>query len=134
MPASQISSLMQEGVTDFFVLVDIQDFYRSVQQKGLEETLGLPKKVFDNCVLISPDVSLSIHPSTSTHTPHHAFDSAVRQGLPQGSRTSSIIAGLLLGPALRSLTSADRIVVHGDDAAVAACSLKRSGSVEESNA
>ena len=65
------------------------------------------------------------------YRPHKAIEGAVLQGLPQGSRTSNIIAGLLLGPELRSSTSVDRVVVHGDDAAVAACSLAEAKALQK---
>jgi len=102
----------------FFVLADIKDFFRSVQKGYVEEATGLPKAVVRNSVLISPEAQLSLHRDVPYYSTIEAFDGAVQSGLPQGSRTSQIIASLLLGPALRKISPAKRIVVHGDDSAI----------------
>ena len=103
----------------FFVLADIKDFFRSVQKGHVEEAMGLPKAVMRNSVLISPEAPLSIHRDVPHYSTIEAFDGAVQSGLAQGSRTSQIIASLLLGPALRKISPVTRIVVHGDDSAIA---------------
>lgn len=118
--SDHINHLIEKKGYKFFVLADVKDFYRSVQHESLREALGLPAAVMNSCVLIGPDAHFS-YGSLLPCLPIEVFDGAVRQGLPQGSRTSTIIAGLLLGPVLREeIPSEDRIVVHGDDIAVAA--------------
>jgi hypothetical protein len=117
----QIKALIEAGY-EHFNLIDIKDYYRSVQHQEIIKALQLPKGVYENCVLIGPKAHIHAL-DLYAHIDPLAFEEAVRQGLPQGSRVANIIAGLLLGPVLRSLTSADRIVVHGDDAAIAACSM-----------
>ena len=102
----------------FFVLADIKDFFRSAQKGYVDEATGLPKAVVRNSVLISPEAPLSLHRDVPYYSTIEAFDGAVQSGLPQGSRTSQIIASLLLGPVLRKISPAKRIVVHGDDSAI----------------
>ncbi|AWN43815.1 reverse transcriptase domain-containing protein [Methylobacterium durans] len=116
--SDHITSLVEAGYP-YFVLADIKDCFRSVQHESLRDLLGLPQQVIETCLLIGPGVPLlSLYPQGDI--PHSVFDGAVRQGLPQGSRSSNLVMSLLLGPTLRSITSADRIIVHGDDIAVAA--------------
>jgi RNA-directed DNA polymerase len=104
----------------FFVLADIENFYRSVQHGYVREATGLPPAVVMNSVLISPHASLSLYGDLPSLTTLDTFDGAVRSGLPQGSRISPIIASLLLGPALGKISSTHRIVFYGDDCAIAA--------------
>lgn len=117
--SDRIVTLVEEKGFAFFVLFDVKDFFRSVQQTSLQKALGLPEAVIRNCLSVGPTVPLS-RAGDTTIANHEAFDRAVRQGLPQGSRASNLVASLLLGPALRKVASADRIVTHGDDVAVAA--------------
>ena len=51
--SDRIVSLIEAG-NHFFVVADIKDFYRSVQQKSVEGVTGLPKGVVTNSVLIPP--------------------------------------------------------------------------------
>jgi hypothetical protein len=118
--SDHINNLIEEKEYEFFVLADVKEFYRSVQQGSLQEALGLPRAVVTHCILVAPDAHLSLIGDLPINTTIETFDGAVRQGLPQGSRASNLIAGLLLGPALREIASADRIIVHGDDIAIAA--------------
>lgn len=115
-----IVNLVSKGF-EYFVLTDIKNFFRSVQKKGLHKVLGLPKGVVENCILIGPNASLSLGDCLHICT-IETLDGAAREGLPTGSRASQIVASILLGPALKHLASVDRIVVHGDDVAICACS------------
>ncbi|ACL55935.1 hypothetical protein [Methylobacterium nodulans] len=116
--SDRINSLVEEGFTHF-VLADIENCFRSVQHGSLKHRLGLPQKVITTCLLIGPEVEILPYTPTGTTLPD-AFDGAVRQGVPQGSRCSNLVMSLLLGPELRAMTSGDRIIVHGDDIAIAA--------------
>jgi hypothetical protein len=119
--SDHITHLIEEKGYGFFVLADVQDYYRSVQLGRVREDLGLPESVLTHCLLVGPNAPLAIH-ALSYDLSKEAFEGAVRLRLPQGSRASSLIAGLLLGPVLRDMTipSVDRIIVHGDDIAIAA--------------
>lgn len=118
--SDQIVSLIEAG-NHFFVVADIKDFYRSVQQNKVESVTGLPKGVVTNSVLIPPSAQLTVN-YLPTCLSLDVFDGAVRSGLIQGSRTSPIVASRLLGLALGQIASADRIVAYGDDTAIAASS------------
>ncbi len=118
--SDEIVHLIDSGYR-FFVLADIKNFFRSVQKAYVQQAIGLPKAVTSNSVFISPNAPLSTHEDVHQYTSIEAFDGAVRCGLPQGSRASQIIASLLLGPALRTVSPVKRILVHGDDSAIAAC-------------
>lgn len=107
-----------------FVLGDIKDCYRSVRHEVLSELTGLPKEVVINGLLI-PSVDLmcpigGFPPGCNTFEP---LVGAARQGLPQGSRVSALVVALLLGPALRQIASAERIVIYGDDFAISTHSM-----------
>lgn len=117
--SDRINQLVDEGYR-YFVLFDVKDFFRSVQQEKVEEVTGLPKEVVRTCIL---NESAPVH--IVGYLPHktdpETLHGAAHEGLPQGSRASQFVAGLLFGPALRSVASADRIIFHGDDGVIAAC-------------
>ena len=95
---------------------DVKDCYPSVQRKGMEKTLGLPKDVIDNVIFVPPEVDityLSIRPSL-------LLDGAVREGLPQGSVTSGFVAGMLLGSVLEAMPSHNHAFLLADDTMVLA--------------
>jgi hypothetical protein len=119
--ASHIQSLIQEGL-EHFVVADVKNFYGSVRQECLESVLGIPVQVLRNCAFLAPSVSLVLpmHSLYKYDVPYDVLTGMVRKGLPQGSRTSTKIAGLLHGPVLRQIAPANRIVCHGDDIAIAA--------------
>ena len=128
--SDHINKLVEEGYR-YFILSDLKDYYPSVQHSSVREALGLPESVMLNCVTVGADVSLSFLGDFPNSTTIQTLEGAVRMGLPQGSRASSTIAGLLLGPVLREITSADRIIVHGDDSAVAARSMMEAGTLQK---
>ena len=99
------------------VIADIKNCFRSVQQEGLEKVLELPKAIVSNFLLIRSTVKLLPKPLT---TSIGVFGGTALSGLPQGSCASGKITGILLGPTLKSITSTDRIVLHGDDILIAA--------------
>ena len=118
--SDRIVSLIEAGY-EWFVVADIKDFYRSVQQESVESITGLPKGVVINTVLIPPSTQI-IADNLPIGVSIDAFDGAVRSGLTQGSRTSPFVASRLLGLALGQIAPADRIVAYGDDIAIAASS------------
>ena len=64
--------------------------------------------------------TLKVLSGSSTHSCHSA-DTAARKGLPQGSLGSSLIMSrAVLAPLLNATSFADRLVLYGDDIAVAA--------------
>jgi hypothetical protein len=92
-----------------------------VQQSEVAALVGLPEAVVKNCILIPAHAPLSIMGDLPPNTTEDVLDGAIRRGLPQGSRASQLIAGMLLGPTLKHLAPADRLIVYGDDIAIAAC-------------
>lgn len=118
--ADHLTRLIEESGYRFFVLADIKDFFPSVQLEALASIFDLPKVMIERCAHIGTNVPLRPHPIPSNTIDHRALDRAARRGLPQGSRASGVIAGLLLGRALRQIASADRVMSYGDDIAIAA--------------
>ena len=114
--AEKINQLCVNGLP-FVVIADIKNCFRSVQQEGLEKVLELPKAIVSNFLLIRSTVKLLPKPLT---TSIGVFGGTALSGLPQGSCASGKITGILLGPTLKSITSTDRIVLHGDDILIAA--------------
>jgi RNA-directed DNA polymerase len=112
-----------------FVLTDIKNCFRSVQIKGLHKALGLPEAVVRNCLLIGPNVSLSLSGDMPNGITLETLDGAAREGVPQGSRASQLVVSILLGPTLRQLASVDCTVVVGDDVAIAAHSKKEANAL-----
>lgn len=116
---------------EYFVLGDVKDFFRSAQHKALKEVTGLPAAVIRWSVLIGDIHSVNVVGDVPMGECTASLGGAAQEGLPQGSRTSQFIAGLLLGPALRQVASADRIVTHGDDFAVGASTMKEGCALAE---
>lgn len=117
--ADRITQLIDGGI-DHFVVADIEACFRSVKQGKVAELLGLPPAVVRHCLLIGEDVPLILPSALPLDTSPQAFSEAVRQGLPQGARSSNRVVSQLLGPELGSLTSDSRIILYGDDIAVPA--------------
>jgi RNA-directed DNA polymerase len=110
--SSHISILIESG-DKYFVEFDIKDFYRSVQTKNMAKALMMNQSVYDNCITISSNAPLHCVPSLSLAV--SMLGEAARKGLPQGSRTSTLIAALLLGPYLEQFAPVDHSVIYGDD-------------------
>lgn len=124
--AKKVNQLCSNGLP-FVMIADIANCFGSVQQEGLEKLLGLPKAVVKHYVLIQPSVTLLHKPHT---IPIGVFGGVALSGLPQGSCASGTIAGILLGPTLKGITSTDRIVLYGDDILIAASSLSEATAFE----
>jgi RNA-directed DNA polymerase len=118
--SDRIVELYEKHGFSHFVVTDIQNFFRSVQVGKVSELIGLPEAIVKNCVLMGPTVPLSIGGGLPPDCTIQTLDGAVREGLPQGSRASQVVAAILLGPALRSVISEERVILHGDDIALAA--------------
>jgi hypothetical protein len=56
---------------------------------------------------------------------------AAQEGLPQGSRASQVVAGLLLGPTLREVSPAERFIFLADDIALAASTQKEAKALQK---
>lgn len=97
-----------------WICADIENFYGSVGQEGVVALLGLPKAVVANFVFAPAGVVTAPRILSNERMPLSS-DEAVRLGLPQGSLVSPMIAGLLIGPTLRSLIAADQVRFYGDD-------------------
>jgi len=115
--------VMEMSVYSHWICVDLANYYGSVGQEGVIDLLGLPKAVVTNYVFAPVEVVKPL--SVSPHTLGSPLwsDEAVRLGLPQGSLVSPMIAGLLLGPTLRSIIAADQVRFYGDDILIGTSSL-----------
>ncbi len=125
-----LHKMIKEGDYQYVVTIDIKDCFGSAIKKKVGELLPLPKMVTNNVLLIQDDVEVVVKPDKGTWTgfllPNMlpttsaiATDEAARRGIPQGSSCSGIIMyRAVIGPLLRTLPFADRIVLIGDDLAV----------------
>jgi hypothetical protein len=115
----------------YFVLADIQNFFRSVHQGKIAKRLGLQEGVVTNALCIPNASTLfpigGLPPDLSIPT----LVGAAQEGLPQGSRASQIVAGLLLGPTLREISPAERFVFLGDDVALAASTKQEANALQK---
>lgn len=127
--ADRHAKLIQQNI-HWFVIADIENFFRSVQTEALSKILGLPKAVVKNCIAIPADTKIVLREHLPPGITQDAFDGAVRQGIPQGSRTSQTVAGILLGLELMTLCLPDRIIQYGDDIAVGADDKKEALALE----
>ena len=126
-----LHKMIKEGGYQYVVTIDIKDCFRSAIKKKVGELLPLPKTVTNNVLLIQDDVEVVVKPDKGTWkgfllpnmlpiTSATATDEVARRGIPQGSSSSGIIMyRAVIGPLLRTLPFADRMVLIGDDLAVA---------------
>jgi RNA-directed DNA polymerase len=121
--SDRIVELYEQHELPFYVIADIKECFRSVQHERVSEAIGLPKEVVRNSILISSPDSLSVVGGFPPGCTIVMLVGAAQEGLPQGSRVSEKVAAIMLGPALRSIASAERIVSLSDDIALAASSL-----------
>ena len=136
----RIKELIEEGF-DYWVLADIENFYRSIQKEGARQALDLPNALNSNCIWLSPKVPLiirrpnpvgeSIEGSPYNNRPYNLLDETILQELSQGSRASPRTASALLGPILRGPAPPEQVVFHGDDIALAARSLEEATALKK---
>jgi len=87
--ADRIAQFIDDGI-NHFVVADIETCFRSVKQEGVVERLGIPPAVVRHCLLSGED-TLLLPSGLPHHISHTAFSEAVRQGLPQGARSSNLV-------------------------------------------
>lgn len=107
-----------EGGKSWVFTADLSNFYRSVQQTQLQDLLGLPIGVVSNSLLIP--LSAPLHDAFSYVSTPPVFDGAVREGLPQGSGASGLVASMLLGTWLDHSAPTGHVFLNGDDIMVIA--------------
>lgn len=120
-----LKQLIDQGF-DYVVVVDLKNFFGSANKKKVEDLLPFAPAVTRNVLTIRDaekvKVALPNEDCTDSHPNAPSLveaDEAARQGVPQGSSTSSIIMYRgVLGPLLGALPFADRIVLFGDDMAI----------------
>jgi len=117
--ADRITQFIDDGI-NHFVVADIKACFRSVKQGEIAGRLGIPPAVVRHCLLPGEDLLLPSPSELYPYTSHTAFSEAVRQGLPQGARSSNLVISQLLGPELRSMTSGRDVILYGDDIAIPA--------------
>ena len=136
----RIKELIEEGFV-YWVLADIENFYRSIQKKGARQALDLPNALVSNCIWLGPKVPLiirrpkpvgeSTEGSPYNNRPYNHLDETILQELSQGSRASPRTASALLGPILRGLAPPEQVVFHGDDIALGARSLEEATALKK---
>jgi hypothetical protein len=126
-----LKKLIEEHNAEYVVTIDIKDCFGSAIKEKVAPLLPLPRRVVNNVLLIQDEVAVIGHPghrvegdplgeSSPSRTIYVEADEAARRGLPQGSSASGLIMyGAVLGPLLGTLSFADRLVLYGDDLAVA---------------
>jgi len=125
----RLQQLIEEEKSQYIVTMDIKDCFGSPNKEKLRTLLQLPSWVVNHSMLIGNEVVITPHPSVkeipSISVPEYVKENgAARRGLPQGSSASPLVMyRAVLGPLLATLSFADRLVVHGDDIAVAAKDL-----------
>ena len=121
--SDRICEMVEAEDCDRFILADIKEFFGSLEQERVRDVMPLPGQVVSNYLLITPSVPVEVYADLPL-PPHICtnLEKAVRQGIPSGSRASSVIASMLLGPSLQASIQASwgRIVVYGDDIAIGA--------------
>jgi hypothetical protein len=115
----------------YFVLADIQNFFRSVQKGKIGGLLGLPEAIVTNALCIPHVSALFPIGGLPPDLPIQTLVGAAQEGLPQGSRASQIVAGLLLGPTLRMISPAERFIFLGDDMALAASTKQEANALQK---
>jgi len=125
--AEALGNLMLGGKYDYIVCIDVADCYPSLNQSAMAAILPLPKAVIENVLLVGEETEVHIAQGANTllgrypHLQPTFPDQAARQGLPQGARTSPLVASrAVLGPLLDGAGLSERIIAYGDDAAIAA--------------
>ena len=121
--SDRIVELFQVEGLRFFVLADIEECFRSVQHEQVSKVTKLPQEVVKQTILINSPQSLCVIGGLPPNTDMTLLVGAAQEGLPQGSRVSQKVAAIVLGPALRKITSAGRIVSVSDDIALGAASF-----------
>lgn len=123
----EVISNQSDGYT-YVAEVDINDFFKSVGAKVLSDHLPIPKKVTDHVV---SSQHLTIIPGnikqylgdpnggadilTDVSDPLYQAIEEGRQGIAQGSATSSLVAEIILAPTLSSLPECGRVVAYIDN-------------------
>lgn len=130
----RVKEMIEKEGYDHVVTVDIENCFRSVNQDKLVQLLPLPHQVTRNVLLVR-DVDVVEQPPEWKEEwfgfplfiyDHFAFetDTAARQGLPQGSLTSSLIMSrAVLGPLVSATGISHRSLLYGDDITVCAKGL-----------
>lgn len=113
------------------MLADVENFYRSVQKGEIGKLLGLPEAVVANALCIPQSASIFPIGGFLPELTIQTLVGAAREGLPQGSRASQIVAGLLLGPTLRTISPAERFIFLGDDMALAASTKQEANALQK---
>jgi hypothetical protein len=124
----QIAKLAEENAYGYVIVADIKDCFPSLEPVG--QGLILPDEVIRNAVLIASDVRVITLPQYHGQIIQE-LEQAVRRGLPQGSSASGIIASWLLGRMLGTLNVPSRVVLYGDDIAIASKTLSEAKGIKK---
>jgi len=132
--AKYLGAIIKEGQYDFVLTIDIKNCFRSVNKAGVAQLLSpLPTPVTNNVLLTMDDITMGKETCDLGDLPTQFFleaDTAARQGIPQGSSTSTLIMSrAVLGPLLNATPYAGRVLLHGDDIAVAAKTVEEAGDI-----
>ncbi|MGQ3297357.1 reverse transcriptase domain-containing protein [Reyranella sp.] len=130
----RVKEMIEKEGYDHVVAVDIRSCFRSVNHDKLVQLLPLPHHVTRNVLLVQDGDTVEQPPEWKEELfgfpldiyDHITFetDTAARQGLPQGSLTSTLIMSrAVLGPLVSATGIAHRSVIYGDDITVCAKGL-----------
>lgn len=130
-----LQSMIEKEGYDHVVTIDIRKCFGSANQEKVVTLLPLPHQVTRHVLLVQEGVT--VKPPAAWNAEMFGLplsiaepflieaDTAARQGLPQGSSTSTLIMSrAVLGPLLDATGFAHRLVLYGDDVTVCAKGLE----------
>jgi hypothetical protein len=127
----RLKEIIETGKYEWVGVFDLTAAFGTVNKEKLAALLPLPAPVVNNVLLVKDDVVVElakeviaslVNLSLSTSTLiHSSADTVARKGLPQGGLASNLIMSrAVLCPLLNATPFVDRLVLYGDDTAVAA--------------
>ncbi len=110
----KITSSIATGAFSHVVVGDITNCFGSMKHEGVKAMLPLPGAMIEHVILLSEDAPIHFAAIPENMSVHVAKRKA-RQGIPQGSLVSPLVARTLLDPALRDSSLGGEMVVIVDD-------------------
>lgn len=85
---------LNDGIRAFGTL-DIKNFFPSLTKEAAYSSIPISKSIIDSAIFIHPDTAIALHTDVISEI-------AVRSGLPQGAKSSVIVAGKIIQPLLNA--------------------------------
>ena len=124
----RVETILRAGEHPWVVVGDIRNCFGSVKQKYMHMILPLKRKVIEH-VLFNHEVAPIEVWDRPTCITHENAKRKAREGIPQGSLVSPLVARILLGPDLKAAALGGEIVCHADDFLVFARSENESHAI-----